>query len=217
MKIEFIIHNMQNPVLKRNVLHFNLILIILSILFLTSCGLSPDQLSTTISTPTQTVNCFYGSWQVNDLSAFVNSFNSLDVADSPISLTDQNQIGSLRFDFSQDGIVKVNADHFVQSYTVKSVVGGVPHDIPVTITSNGKASASYSQAGKQITFFNQTNDEFSFLISTFGISENLADELLGFSGIEKTYRIRCVDTESLTLQVTAQDVNPAPITMERVP
>ncbi len=217
MKIHRIIQIMKTSSLKLKEITGRLAFFILFFLFLTSCSLNTTEPITPTNTSTPMKGCLSGSWQIKDLSEFVNSFNALNVTDSKISMVDQNQRGNLQFTFSPENTVKVKAEKFVQTYSVKTVVGGVAHEIPVKIRLDGEMSAKYELIDQQITFHNQTNDGFTFYIETFGISESLNNEILGAAGIDKTYQVHCYNNGTMTLQVTAEGVDLAPISLERLP
>ena len=210
-------------------------ILLTAVLMLSACGsassASPSTSSSTeaptapaatsasaTSAPAAAGSCLVGTWQLTDLSAYMNSIeqNTASSSGGDFTLTSQKFSGAASWTFNADNTAEFSADNFEQDFTMSTTVGGQSMDIPISLKINGKSTAAYSVDGDQISFSNQEQSGLTINADVMGASTPLDTSLMGKPGTVQLYQYSCPDVNTLTLKVVAiKNVDLAPLTLTR--
>ena len=189
----------------------------------------PAMTNTTAATSTESVtntpaviagDCLIGTWDLIDLTSYMDSIKSNINTDSKgdVTFTGVTTSGTATFVFNPDKTSALIADNFNQRFTMVMTVADAPVEIPISLSINGKSTADYAVEGDEITFSNQYENELMIAIDTMGSVTSLTESMFGEPGTQKLYQFSCLDANTLSLKVIAvDDMDLAPIMLTRAP
>ena len=184
----------------------------------TSSSTEAATASVATSAPATAGSCLVGTWQLTDLSAYMNSIeqNTASSSGGDFTLTSQKFTGAASWTFNADNTSEFSADNFEQDFTMTTTAGGQSIDIPISLKINGKSTAAYSVDGDQISFNNQEQSGLTIDADVMGSSTPLDTSLMGKPGTIQLYQYSCPDANTLSLKVIAvNNVDLAPLTLTR--
>jgi hypothetical protein len=157
-------------------------------------------------------SCLVGTWQFQDMSAYLSSVLSKTSGVAQYV----GQEGTVLYTFGSDGKAKIDAQNFKAN--LKITASNI--SIPMAVNMTGSATADYTTSDpNKVTFSNSNNGDFKFSVTINGQeSSAITGDQMAFLGMspDPKYDTFTYECSADTLRYTPPVANAQPVVLKRV-